>query len=78
VLGAGAGAGAAVPAVQAGAGLTGASWQRRSQTARWLCCAIAGAAAAATVGAWLVVVILACGLVELTIQGYFLCSCAEA
>jgi chromate transporter len=70
VLGAGAGAGAAVPAVavRAGADLTGASWQRRSQTARWLCYAVAGAAAAATVGAWLVVVILACGLVELTTQ----------
>ena len=38
VLGAGAGAGAAVPAVaiQAGTSLTGASWQRRSQTARWV------------------------------------------
>jgi len=70
VLGAGAGAGAAVPAVavRAGAGLTGASWQRRSQTARWLCYVIAGAAAAATVGAWLVLVILACGLVELAVQ----------
>lgn len=70
VLGAGAGAGAAVPAVavQAGAGLTGASWQRRSQTARWLCYLIAGAAAAATVGSWLVVVILVCGLAELAIQ----------
>ena len=70
VLGAGAGAGAAVPAVavQAGAGLTGASWRRRSRTARWLCYLIAGAAAAATVGAWLVLVILACGLAELAIQ----------
>jgi chromate transporter len=70
VLGAGAGAGAAVPAVavQAGAGLTGASWRRRSRTARWLCYLIAGAAAAATVGAWLVLVILVCGLAELAIQ----------
>jgi chromate transporter len=70
VLGAGAGAGAAVPAVavQAGAGLTGASWRRRSRTARWLCYLIAGAAAAATVGAWLVLVILVCGLAEVAIQ----------
>src|ERR671936_926841 len=37
VLGAGAGAGAAVPAVaiQAAAGLTGASWQRRRSAVRW-------------------------------------------
>src|ERR1700761_1559866 len=50
VLGAGAGAGAAVPAVaiHAGAGLTGASWQRRANSARWLCYLLAGAASAAT------------------------------
>src|SRR5207342_77972 len=70
VLGAGAGAGAAVPAVaiHAGAGLTGASWQRRRQTVRWLCYLIAGAASAATLGPWLVLVLLACGLIELTVQ----------
>jgi chromate transporter len=70
VLGAGAGAGAAVPAVavQAGASLTGASWQRRRGTARWLCYLIAGAVSAATLGAWLVLVVLTCGLIELTIQ----------
>jgi chromate transporter len=70
VLGAGAGAGAAVPAVaiHAGAGLTGASWQRRSNTARWLCYLIAGAASAATLGPWLVLVLLGCGLIELTLQ----------
>ena len=68
VLGAGAGAGAAVPAVaiQAGAGLTGASWQRRGHTARWLLYLLAGIAAAATLGPWLVVVLLGCGLIELT------------
>src|SRR5262249_61300396 len=45
VLGAGAGAGAAVPAVaiHAGAGLTGASWQRRANTTRWLLYLLAGA-----------------------------------
>ena len=70
VLGAGAGAGAAVPAVaiHAGAGLTGASWQRRRNTARWLCYLIAGAASAATLGPWLVLVLLGCGLIELTVQ----------
>src|SRR5215470_6337229 len=70
VLGAGAGAGAAVPAVaiHAGAGLTGASWQRRASTARWLCYLIAGAASAATLGPWLVLVLLGCGLIELTVQ----------
>ena len=70
VLGAGAGAGAAVPAVaiHAGAGLTGASWQRRRQTARWLLYLLAGAASAATLGPWLVLVLLGCGLTELTVQ----------
>jgi chromate transporter len=70
VLGAGAGAGAAVPAVavHAGAGLTGASWQRRRNTARWLLYLIAGAASAATLGPWLVLVLLGCGLIELIVQ----------
>jgi chromate transporter len=70
VLGAGAGAGAAVPAVavHAGAGLTGASWRRRPDTARWLLYVIAGAASAATLGPWLVLVLLGCGLIELTVQ----------
>jgi chromate transporter len=70
VLGAGAGAGGAVPAVaiHAGAGLTGASWQGRRQTARWVLYLTAGAAAAATIGPWLVLVLLACGLIELAAQ----------
>jgi len=70
VLGAGAGAGAAVPAVaiHAGAGLTGASWQRRANTTRWLLYLIAGAASAATLGPWLVLVLLGCGLIEVTVQ----------
>jgi chromate transporter len=70
VLGAGAGAGAAVPAVaiHAGAGLTGASWQRRRQTVRWLLYLLAGAASAATLGPWLVLVLLGCGLIELMTQ----------
>ena len=70
VLGAGAGAGAAVPAVaiQAGTSLTGASWQRRANTFRWLVYLVAGAASAATLGPWLVLVLLGCGLIEFTVQ----------
>jgi chromate transporter len=70
VLGAGAGAGAAVPAVaiQAAASLTGTSWQRRRNAMRWACYLTAGAAAAATLGPWLVLVLLGCGAIELTVQ----------
>ena len=70
VLGAGAGAGAAVPAVaiQAASSLTGASWQRRGNSTRWLCYLIAGGAAAATLGPWLVLVLLGCGVIELAVQ----------
>jgi chromate transporter len=70
VIGAGAGAGAAVPAVAVNAGVTliGASWERRASTARWLLYLIAGTAAAATLGVWLVLVLLACGLIELGIR----------
>jgi chromate transporter len=70
VLGAGAGAGAAVPAVavQAGTTLMSASWQRRKQTIRWLAYLAAGGAAAATIGVWLVLVLLGCGVIELAAQ----------
>ena len=70
VLGAGAGAGAAVPAVavQAGTSLLGPSWQRRKHTVRWLAYLAAGAAAAATIGPWLVLVLLGCGVLELAAQ----------
>jgi chromate transporter len=70
VLGAGAGAGAAVAAVavHAGWGLTPASWSRRGSTARWVGYVVAGAAAAAVLGAWVVVVLLVCGLAELTLR----------
>jgi chromate transporter len=70
VLGAAAGAGAAVPAVavHASTELMPASWQRsgpaRSSRIRWVAYAVAGAAAAATVGPWLVLVLLLCGVVE--------------
>src|SRR5882724_479579 len=69
VSGAGAGAGAAVAAValQAGWSLAPASWERSraASRARWLLYLAAGAAAAATIGPWLVVVLLGCGAVEL-------------
>jgi len=70
VLGAGAGAGAAVPAVavQAGTFLLGPSWQRRTHTIRWHGYLAAGAAAAATIGPWLVLVLLGCGVLELAAQ----------
>lgn len=72
VVGAGAGAGAAVAAVavHAGATLIPASWQRaaRRSRARWLAYLVLGGAAAATIGPWLVLVLLACGAAELLCQ----------
>jgi chromate transporter len=70
VLGAGAGAGGAVPAVAAAAGwsLAVPSWRNRRATARWVCYLAAGFAAAPTIGPWLVVVLLACGAVELIVR----------
>jgi len=67
VLGAGAGAGAAVPAVavQAGWSLLGPSWRNRASALRWAAYLAAGFAAAATVGAWLVLVLAGCGAIEL-------------
>jgi chromate transporter len=70
VLGAGAGAGAAVAAVAARAGteLARPSLARASARWRWVLYAILGGAAAATLGPWLVLVLLACGLTEITIN----------
>jgi chromate transporter len=70
VLAAGAGAGSAVAAVavHAGLGLAPASWKRRANTLRWMLYGLAGAAAAATIGPWLVLVLLACGLVEILVR----------
>ena len=72
VKGAGAGAGAAVAAValQAGWSLAVPSWTRaRANGAgrrfRWLAYLLAGGAAAATIGPWLVLVLLGSGLAEL-------------
>jgi chromate transporter len=72
VLGAGAGAGAAVAAVAVHAGwsLVPGSWERARERSplRWVLYLLAGAAAAATVGPWLVLVLLGCGVVELMLQ----------
>lgn len=73
VLAAGAGAGSAVAAVavHAAVGLLPASWQRahragRARLLRWAAYLVAGALATATIGPWVVLVLLACGGVELT------------
>jgi chromate transporter len=75
VLAAGAGAGAAVAgvALQAGASLLPASWRRAREPSgagrlRWIAYLLAGLTAAATVGPWLVLVLLACGLLEITLR----------
>ena len=67
VLGAGAGAGAAVPAVavQAGWSLLVPSRRNRASAVRWTAYLAAGLAAAATIGVWLVLVLLGCGAIEL-------------
>jgi chromate transporter len=71
VRGAGAGAGAAVAAVavHAARGLLGPSFHRvrenRRRTAAWLAYLVAGIAAAALIGPYLVLVLLGCGLLEL-------------
>jgi chromate transporter len=77
VLGAGAGAGAAVGAVavRAASDLVGPSRARvrageRAQ-ARWWLYLVAGLAAAALIGPYLVLVLLACGLAELGVQRRF-------
>jgi chromate transporter len=70
VTGAGAGAGAAVAAVavHAGSNLIPDSWRRAGSTIRWLAYLVAGGVAAATLGPWLVVVLLGCGLLELALR----------
>jgi chromate transporter len=70
IRGAGAGAGAAVAAVAVHAGwnLLPDSWRRAHRRYRWLAYVAAGAASAATIGPWLVLVLLGCGLLELSIR----------
>jgi chromate transporter len=73
IKGAGAGAGSAVAAVavQAGLSLIPASRRRAAQAGsrlRWAIYLIAGGVAAATLGPWLVLVLLAGGLVEMLVR----------
>ncbi|MEY9875607.1 chromate transporter [Streptacidiphilus sp. MAP12-33] len=74
VRGAAAGAGAAVAAVAVHAawGLVPGSWQRagtaRAARARWIAYALAGGVAAATVGPWLLLLLIAAGLVEVAVR----------
>ena len=69
--GAGAGAAVAAVAVQAGISLMPAGWQRAPQQSsrlRWLGYLVAGAVGAATLGPWLVLLLVACGVVEVLAQ----------
>jgi chromate transporter len=75
VLAAGAGAGSAVAAVavHTGASLIPASWRRagndmRASRFRWVVYLVAGTAGAVTLGPWLVLVLLSCGVVELVLR----------
>ena len=69
-LGAGAGLAVAAVAVNAGASLIPASWRRAAAAnrLRWLLYVAAGGISAATLGPWLVLVLLACGAIELAAQ----------
>jgi chromate transporter len=74
IAGAALGAGSAVPAVAVAAAvsLVPASWRRAgvasSQRGRWIGYLIAGGAAAALVGPWLVLVLIGCGLIETAVR----------
>jgi chromate transporter len=70
VRGAGAGAGAAVAAVavQAGWSLVPESRRRSRSQIRWVAYLLAGGTAAATLGPWVVLVLLGCGSIELAIR----------
>ena len=74
VLGAAAGAGAAVPAVALNAafGLLPASWNRsgtgRAGKVRWIAYFLAGGISAATIGPFLVLVLIGCGVTEIVIR----------
>ena len=74
VLGAAAGAGSAVPSValNAALGLLPASWRRagaeRAVKVRWIMYFVAGGASAATIGPFLVLVLIVCGAVEVVIR----------
>jgi chromate transporter len=73
IRGAGAGAGAAVApvAVRAGLGVAVPIWRRahEARRARVIAYALAGGIAAGVTGPWLVLVLLACGAIELSLRG---------
>jgi chromate transporter len=75
VVGAAAGAGAAVPAValSAAAGLIPPSWQRTGADGwargRWCCYLLAGAVSAAVVGPYLIITLIGCGALETVVRG---------
>jgi chromate transporter len=67
--GAGGGAAVAAVAVHAAFGLLPASWRRAGENrARWVGYLLAGIIAAATLGPWLVLVLLGCGTIELGVR----------
>lgn len=70
VLGLGAGASAAVAAVAVSAGwsLAPSSWARAASRRRWVLYLVAGLLATPLIGAWVVAVLLLCGLAELLVQ----------
>jgi len=70
IKGAGAGAGAAVAAVavQAGWSLVPDSRRRSPSRRRWTAYLAAGALSAATIGPWLVLVLLGCGVLEVALR----------
>jgi chromate transporter len=70
VRGAGAGAGAAVAAVavRAGVGLIPSSWARAHAYRRWIAYALLGGLAGALAGALLVLMLVACGLLEVLLR----------
>ena len=75
ILAAGAGAGSAVAAVamHTGSALIPASWRRagndmHGSQIRWALYIVAGIAAAVTLGPWLVLVLLSCGVIELGLR----------
>lgn len=67
VIGAGAGGAVAAVALQAGVGLLRPGWSRVSgaHRLRWVAYVLVGLASAATIGPWLVALLLGCGAVEL-------------
>ena len=70
--GAGAGSAVAAVAVQAGWSLLVPSWKRARASGtgrrfRWVAYLLAGGAASPTIGPWLVLVLLGCGIVELVV-----------